>query len=86
MFPSPTGVTYYEFVKANANHNYCINEFPSPTGVTYYESYCFSISDTALSSCFRPQQGLPIMNYNHEYDKVLINCFRPQQGLPIMNQ
>ena len=38
VFPSPTGVTYYElclhrgyYVK---NHG---SEFPSPTGVTYYE-------------------------------------------------
>ena len=37
--------------------------FPSPTGVTYYElsEYREPVKLTRLE-CFRPQQGLPIMN------------------------
>ena len=39
------------------------------------------------SACFRPLQGLPIMNgaeitYRKRYS---LGCFRPLQGLPIMN-
>ena len=36
--------------------------FPSPTGVTYYELYIFEIACANSLACFRPQQGLPIMN------------------------
>ena len=38
-------------------------------------------------ACFRPQQGLPIMNPIFVLLLVLVclNGFRPQQGLPIMN-
>ena len=35
QFPSPTGVTYYEFI--NPYKRVIANWFPSPTGVTYYE-------------------------------------------------
>ena len=38
MFPSPTGVTYYEYSEAYADYESVrVFEFPSPTGVTYYE-------------------------------------------------
>ena len=38
------------------------------------------------SRCFRPQQGLSIMNYCEDHDiENIIDGFRPQQGLSIMN-
>ena len=36
-FPSPTGVTYYEYECSLSDFGEAIAEFPSPTGVTYYE-------------------------------------------------
>ena len=36
MFPSPTGVTYYEFMNLSEKKIF-EKLFPSPTGVTYYE-------------------------------------------------
>ena len=60
--------------------------FPSPTGVTYYD--LDELMDMKEEYwCFRPQQGLPIMNDWMRFqslDGVLFG-FRPQQGLPIMN-
>ena len=36
--------------------------------------------------CFRPQQGLTIMNDEDDiYSLLGLDCFRPQQGLTIMN-
>ena len=59
--------------------------FPSPTGVNYYE-YIFHYYTTEVI-CFRPQQGLTIMNESAKKFKrwVTSECFRPQQGLTIMN-
>ena len=41
-----------------------------------------------MLGCFRPQQGLTIMNCD-SFESVYIvtqkECFRPQQGLTIMN-
>ena len=37
--------------------------FPSPTGITYYEFRDGQCSAYERRQCFRPQQGLPIMNY-----------------------
>ena len=38
-FPSPTGATYYEFLKRmDLFMEYQKSLFPSPTGATYYES------------------------------------------------
>ena len=37
-FPSPTGVTYYEFGCCSGRLMHKVAMFPSPTGVTYYES------------------------------------------------
>ena len=56
----------------------------SPKGVNYYESdsaYC----STERGNCFRPQQGLTIMNSSTEMIERFLFCFRPQQGLTIMN-
>ena len=36
MFPSPTGVNYYEYFYVDFNDQ-DMYEFPSPTGVNYYE-------------------------------------------------
>ena len=38
VFPSPTGVNYYESQGMEFNQMIEIIEFPSPTGVNYYES------------------------------------------------
>ena len=37
-------------------------------------------------TCFRPQQGLSIMNLGKRTGGKSSGCFRPQQGLSIMNQ
>ena len=37
LFPSPTGVTYYEYNEHIGYGNIDLEELPSPTGVTYYE-------------------------------------------------
>ena len=39
----------------------------------------------SIDLCFRPQQGLTIMNKNGYIYGVSEKCFRPQQGLTIMN-
>ena len=60
--------------------------FPSPTGVNHYE-YEFSECYKLTRKCFRPQQGLTIMN-KKVLDQASMACrygFRPQQGLTIMN-
>ena len=38
-------------------------------------------------NCFRPQQGLTIMNFSNGIPTICANLigFRPQQGLTIMN-
>ena len=39
-----------------------------------------------MVNCFRPQQGLPIMNTIQMMKSfIMMKSFRPQQGLPIMN-
>ena len=59
--------------------------FPSPTGVNHYELTCARIMPEDLKICFRPQQGLTIMNKRpKDVTRALIR-FRPQQGLTIMN-
>ena len=37
MFPSPTGVNYYEQRKGKRKEKKEHDKFPSPTGVNYYE-------------------------------------------------
>ena len=37
LFPSPTGVKYYEFINPEYEAKHEFSEFPSPTGVKYYE-------------------------------------------------
>ena len=60
--------------------------FPSPTGATYYEYEIHKYNSRKNEiRCFRPQQGLPIMNLLADVCILIILCFRPQQGLPIMN-
>ena len=47
-----------------------------------------SIAEIKEDVGFRPQQGLPIMNFNPNFEIIdfdEIKSFRPQQGLPIMN-
>ena len=61
-FPSPTGVTYYEYDVAPYDNYVQYTKFPSPTGVTYYESFIERIRKELPDKGFRPQQGLPIMN------------------------
>ena len=39
-----------------------------------------------ILECFRPQQGLTIMNLEDEESQEVIDRFRPQQGLTIMNE
>ena len=59
-FPSPTGVTYYEFNGDDLTLTIASEEwFPSPTGVTYYE---LEMIVKKVQESFRPQQGLLIMN------------------------
>ena len=63
------------------------DKFPSPTGVTYYECEFCRLNYSYYEECFRPQQGLPIMNFEKGGGLyvTITTCFRPQQGLPIMN-
>ena len=87
LFPSPTGVTYYELKNIYALEKEVFT-FPSPTGVTYYEFLKLLIlMKSKIIICFRPQQGLPIMNDGIDICGRIdaYNSFRPQQGLPIMN-
>ena len=63
MFPSPTGVTYYELRTFESEKKLEGIEFPSPTGVTYYEFLVTYNDIQKLEKSFRPQQGLPIMNF-----------------------
>ena len=46
---------------------------------------CQEIFGRHCDYCFRPQQGLPIMNKDKGTLELSKNGFRPQQGLPIMN-
>ena len=59
LFPSPTGVNYYEF-RTIENKSLEICMFPSPTGVNYYEFR--RLTNVLNEMSFRPQQGLTIMN------------------------
>ena len=62
LFPSPTGVKYYESaIDIDGTPMLC--GFPSPTGVKYYE-FDEDMKYYGLDNnpCFRPQQGLSIMN------------------------
>ena len=61
--------------------------FPSPTRVTHYELTCARIMPEDLKICFRPLQGLTIMNARLMSGFLTISMgFRPQQGLTIMNR
>ena len=69
LFPSPTGVTYYEFnLEIEIINGKITKEFPSPTGVTYYECKMYYVVEPIGFKCFRPQQGLPIMNTLEEIE------------------
>ena len=63
-FPSPTGVNYYEFISYSYFYGTYWKQFPSPTGVNYYEiiNRWYDATCDLLMDCFRPQQGLTIMN------------------------
>ena len=39
LFPSPTGVKYYESIVLLQLHMHVLPWFPSPTGVKYYELF-----------------------------------------------
>ena len=63
MFPSPTGVTYYEYITIISLICLRITSFRPQQGLPimnkkYFENYEKKIKDYS----FRPQQGLPIMN------------------------
>ena len=45
-----------------------MDQFPSPTGVTYYECKMYYVVEPIGFKCFRPQQGLPIMNTLEEIE------------------
>ena len=87
MFPSPTGVTYYEF-----NFDWILeateeNKFPSPTGVTYYESEQKMM--LFIDLVFPSPTGVTYYEYfsvNKRSNEIEICGFRPQQGLLIMNR
>ena len=87
-FPSPAGVNYYESFPSEIAKELVKKQFPSPAGVNYYESNWGKNDGTQhTNTCFRPQQGLTIMNclkMAHGLQN-LIYSFRPQQGLTIMN-
>ena len=86
-FPSPAGVNYYESMKCLETVRDLRIEFPFPAGVNYYESIRFSFLFVFSLNCFRPQQGLTIMNDDNivRSRKMKATSFRPQQGLTIMN-
>ena len=65
LFPSPTGVNYYELVSVKQKI-ITLNKsvFPSPTGVNYYEFFKCKKNKCKKIMRFRPQQGLTIMNYS----------------------
>ena len=63
LFPSPAGVNYYEYYKEHLINVWYKKGFPSPAGVNYYE--CYQTLEKQWQKarlCFRPQQGLTIMN------------------------
>ena len=64
QFPSPTGVKYHEYAYVvSTKVNRFIIKFPSPTGVNHYELVSYATYNNKESGkCFRPLQGLTIMN------------------------
>ena len=60
-FPSPTGVNHYEYELMDMKEEYWSSWFPSPTGVNHYEFK--KLIDKYSKICFRPLQGLTIMNF-----------------------
>ena len=84
---SPKGVNHYELVSLlYADSLNKEARFPSPTGVKYYELESQTSGKNVKKPCFRPQQGLSIMNRSsHLMTATASRCFRPQQGLSIMN-
>ena len=69
VFPSPTGVNYYEYSSAMGAFISGMFGFPSPTGVNYYELACRYVLHNLVFG-FRPQQGLTIMNSNWNSRKM----------------
>lgn len=63
----------------------CNSMFPSPN--KGYLLWMVAVFQTIVNwICFRPQQGLPIMNMNGiKLITILFQGFRPLQGLIIMN-
>ena len=84
---SPKGVNHYELVSLlYADSLNKEARFPSPTGVKYYELESQTSGKNVKKPCFRPQQGLSIMNRSsHLMTATASRCFRPQQGLSIRN-
>ena len=61
MFPSPTGVNYYELLKAYANSVKDLRSFRPQQGLIIMNQR-FLYLGSSICCCFRPQQGLIIMN------------------------
>ena len=61
-FPSPTGVTYYEYIlnKIKENQNF---GFRPQQGVTYYECAMDAMKSKKQKMVSVPNRGLPIMKY-----------------------
>ena len=86
MFPSPTGVNYYEWQEFSLEGHWS-NSFRPQQGLTIMNPIKRAKRWIEEEESFRPQQGLTIMNYLdslNEFD--LLVSFRPQQGLTIMNK
>ena len=83
-FPSPTGVTYYEFMETFKDELVKFVSVPN-RGYLLWILFNVALKSAKIVNCFRPQQGLPIMNHYKMNYRLAEICFRPQQGLPIMN-
>ena len=69
MFPSPTGVNYYESQKITLYDILMMCGFPSPTGVNYYELF-FSIALVGTAYGFPSPTGVNYYEYieNHSLE------------------
>ena len=87
MFPSPTGVNYYELFMIGLPIAFFV-KFPSPTGVNYYELECAVNYLSDYLPSFPSPTGVNYYELEKEIKRLKYEKkkrFRPQQGLTIMN-
>ena len=82
LFPSPTGVTYYEYLILSRCQKKLMYSFRPQQGLPIMNSKILILTpEQNFKEGFRPQQGLPIMNSQKENTKDISYMFPSPTGV-----